>query len=128
MGCKHYEAAADKAEAQIKTLEAERAQYVAAQTSITTAQSAIACYTNFLSSLASAMSNVIVSGEPFDKNESQAHCNKLESDSKKLDALLNEMQQALKEIADEILSLEPIVDARNNVCDACDVLYRKQNS
>lgn len=119
MGCYHYESAADRAQKKIDDLEKERAEYVAAQTAVDEAVKSIECYTEYLTSLDSAMSSVIVNGKPFDKGESATHNDNLNKGLKTLDALKDEMTEALREIANEILSLEPIVDARDNVCSSC---------
>lgn len=123
MGCIHYEEPAAKAEAQIKELEAERAQYVAAKTAVEEAERAISCYTSFLSSLSEAMSNVVVSGQPFDKGDTKVHYDNLSKGAKTLEALTTEMDTALSEIALEIASLEPIVAARDGICAACYYSY-----
>lgn len=128
MGCKHYEDAADKAEAQIKALEAERESYIKTQTALSEAARAIRCYVEYLGMVDTAMSPVIVNGEPFDKGQSAVHHDNLYNDTQTLNEIITDTVKALRAIADEIAELEPIVDARNKVCDECDVLYRKQNS
>ena len=119
MGCYHYEQAAAAAEEKIKKLEEERAEYVQAQTAANDAVTSIQCYTEYLASVDTAMSSVIVNGKPFDKGESAVHNDNLNKGIKALENLQNEITEALREIANEILSLEPIVDSRYKVCDAC---------
>ena len=119
MGCTHYESAADAAQQKIDQLEAERAEYVAAQTAVDEAVKSIECYTEYLSLVDSTMSSVVVNGKPFDKGESAVHNNNLNKGINSLEALKNEMTEALREIANEILSLEPIVDDRDKVCGPC---------
>lgn len=116
MGCRHYEAAAAAARQKIKALEDERKRYVETETSIKEAQRAIKCYTDYLGPLGDAMSSVIVNGEPFDKGESKTHCDNLTKGSQSMDDLLNEMTEALREIANEILDQEKIIDNEYDCC------------
>ena len=94
-----------------------------AKTAVEEAGRAISCYTGFLSSLSEAMSNVVVSGQPFDKGDTKVHYDNLSKGAKTLEALTTEMDTALSEIALEIASLEPIVAARDGICAACYYSY-----
>ena len=123
MGCIHYEEPAAKAEARIKELEAERAQYVAAKAAVQEAGRAITCYTTFMSSLSEAMGEVIVSGQPFDKGETAVHHGNLTKANVDLLGLILEMDNVLTSIENEISTLEPIVAARNGICAACYYSY-----
>lgn len=127
MGCYHYEQRAEAARNKIKKLEDERAKYVEAQKSVNEAIRAIGCYTNYLGAVDAAMSSVIVNGEPFDKGESKTHQTNLTNDAKTLENLNTEMNQALKEIADEILSQERIID-NEYTCSSCAAIESRTRS
>ena len=127
MGCYHYEQRAEAARNKIKKLEEERAKYVEAQKSVNEAIRAIGCYTNYLGAVDAAMSSVIVNGEPFDKGESKTHHTNLTNDAKTLENLNTEMNQALKEIADEILSQERIID-NEYTCSSCAAIESRTRS
>lgn len=127
MGCYHYEQRAEAARNKIKKLEDERAKYVEAQKSVNEAIRAIGCYTNYLGAVDAAMSSVIVNGEPFDKGESRTHQTNLTNDAKTLENLNTEMNQALKEIADEILSQERIID-NEYTCSSCAAIESRTRS
>ena len=127
MGCYHYEQRAEAARNKIKKLEEERAKYVEAQKSVNEAIRAIGCYTNYLGAVDAAMSSVIVNGEPFDKGESKTHQTNLTNDAKTLENLNTEMNQALKEIADEILSQERIID-NEYTCSSCAAIESRTRS
>ena len=118
MGCYHYQQAAQAARNKIKKLEEERAKYVEAQKSVNEAIRAIGCYTDYLGAVDAAMSSVIVNGEPFDKGESKTHQTNLTNDAKTLETLNTEMNQALKEIADEIMDQERIIE-NEYTCTSC---------
>lgn len=118
MGCYHYERAAEAARKKIEELEKERKRYVETETSIKEAQRAIKCYTDFLGPLGTAMSSVIVNGKPFDKGKSAVHHDKLQNGIKTMDGLLNEITEALREIANEILAQEAIID-NEYTCGPC---------
>ena len=127
MGCYHYEQRAEAARNKIKKLEDERAKYVEAQKSVNEAIRAIGCYTNYLGAVDAAMSSVIVNGEPFDKGESKTHQTNLTNDAKTLENLNTEMNQALKEIADEIMSQERIID-NEYTCSSCAAIESRTRS
>lgn len=127
MGCYHYEQKAAAARNKIKKLEEERAKYVEAQKSVNEAIRAIGCYTNYLGAVDAAMSSVIVNGEPFDKGESKTHQTNLTNDAKTLENLNTEMNQALKEIADEIMSQERIID-NEYTCASCAAIESRTRS
>ena len=121
MGCIHYESAADEAQKKIDELNLEREKYVEARSQLREAARAIECYTSFLSSLDTAMGSVIVNGQPFDNGESKTHYTNLKNGVTTLNELMVDITEALREIANEIMALEPIVDARDNVCADCQV-------
>ena len=116
MGCQHYEAAAAAAKAKIAELKKERAKYLKARSSVKEAARAIGCYTDFLSSLDKAMGDVIVNGEPFDKNESSVHYTNLKDGAQTLEKLQTEMTNALTQIATDITGQQDIIDNEYDCC------------
>lgn len=127
MGCYHYEQKAAAARDKIKELEEERAKYVETQKSVDEAIRAIGCYTDYLGSLDTAMSAVIVNGQPFDKGASKTHQTALNKDVENLKNLNTEVQQALKEIADEIMDQERIID-NEYTCASCSAIESRTRS
>ena len=118
MGCYHYERAAEAARAKIEELEKERESYIKTQTALSEAARAIRCYVDYLGMVDTAMSSVIVNGEPFDKGQSAVHHDNLYNDTQTLNDIITDTVKALREIASEIQAQETIID-NEYTCGPC---------
>ena len=118
MGCYHYERAAEAARAKIEELEKERESYIKTQTALSEAARAIRCYVEYLGRVDTAMSSVIVNGEPFDKGQSAVHHDNLYNDTQTLNDIITDTVKALREIASEIQAQETIID-NEYTCGPC---------